>query len=305
MKRIIQRDFNGVDNLQIEVGNINKLTPLSVLVKNKYTPVLPYDWMTEYGLLKDIRPVKLPMVIGYAFGGIVEKVGLLRDKNLIGKKVIGAQPTGAAAEMINSQLPPLIFEVPDNVPLSAAVTLIGGADAALHAIDSVNVTSKDTVLVTGASGGVGTYLIQLLKLAGAQVIALASPGNLDFVKSVGADIVLNYQEELAAQLKATVAPTKIIDTVGSAALLQLITDIYDNLNIFSLSLSSFNPPKAQQTFKFSNGTIGIGGYKKLLKLLAAGEITAYIQHQYEFTDVKKAHLASKNGPAHGRILLKF
>ncbi|MFD0897276.1 zinc-binding dehydrogenase [Loigolactobacillus binensis] len=305
MKQIVQQNFSGVDGLQIETASASRFTPLSVLVRNKYTPVLPYDWMTEYGLLKGIRPVKLPMVIGYGFGGIVEKVGLLRDKSLLGKKVIGAQPTGAAMELINSQLPPLLFTVPDNVALSEAVTLIGGADAALHAINSINVTARDTVLVTGASGGVGTYLIQLLKLAGAQVIALASPNNLNFVKSIGADIVLNYQEELATQLKDIVPPTKVIDTVGRTDLLQLIAASFAELAIFSLSLTSFTPPKAHQTFKFSNGTIGVRGYRRLLNLLADKQIVAYIQAKYKYTDVKKAHLTAKNGLKQGRILLAF
>ncbi|MFC6169230.1 quinone oxidoreductase family protein [Loigolactobacillus jiayinensis] len=305
MKRIVQQNFNGVDGLQIVEVTASKLTPLSVLVKNKYIPVLPYDWLTEYGLLKAIRPVKLPMVIGYGFGGIVEQVGMLRDKNLIGKKVIGMQPTGSAQEVINSQLPPLLFTVPDNVALSDAVTLIGGADAALHAINSVNVGPTDTVLVTGASGGVGVYLIQLLKLAGAKVIALASSGNSDFIKAVGADVVLDYTDALDMQLRHINAPNKIIDTVGRIDLLQIIATNYDELAIFSLSLTNFDPPKKQQTFQFSNGSIGISGYKRLLKLMADQQIVAYIQHKYKFTDVKKAHLASKNGHAQGRILLTF
>lgn len=305
MQQIIQTDFSGVDGLQIETIAESHLTPLSVKVNTKYIPVLPYDWMTEYGLLKTIRPVKLPMVIGYGFGGIVESTGLLRDHQLVGKAVIGVQPTGSAQTVINAQLPPLLFEVPPKVALKDAVTLIGGADAALHAVNSIKANSTDVVLVTGASGGVGTYLIQLLKLAGATVIALANPDNRVFVQSLGADVVLNYQADLAAQLTRTVVPNKVIDAVGRPELLQTITTVYEQLTIFSLSLTNFNPPKPNQSFKFSHGSIGISGYHQLLALLATGQIQAQIQTVYPFEDVKKAHLAAKNGHARGRMLLAF
>lgn len=305
MKTIVQTNYSGVDSLQLVDAPEKPVSPLSVIVKNQFIPVLPYDWETEYGLLKAIRPVQLPMVIGYGFGGVVEEVGLLRDKNLIGQKVIGAQLNGAARETINSQIPPLLFKVPDNVALRDAVTIIGGADAALNAVNVSDVKADDVVLVTGASGGVGTYLIQLLKRQGAQVIALASEDNRQFVQEQGADLVLNYEQELTSQLAESPHFNKIIDTVGRADLLDLISANSEALDILSLSMTSYQPRNAEQNFTFSHDSIGISGYKQLLKMMADGEIHAVIQEIFPFEDVKKAHLQSKDGHSRGRILLTF
>ncbi|WP_424321158.1 alcohol dehydrogenase catalytic domain-containing protein [Lacticaseibacillus chiayiensis] len=80
MKQIVQTDYTGITGLQIIEQPKPKISPLSALVKVKYTPVLPYDWMTEEGMLSQIRPVKLPLIVGYAFAGEVTAVGLLRDR---------------------------------------------------------------------------------------------------------------------------------------------------------------------------------------------------------------------------------
>lgn len=301
----MQNDYSGISGLTIKDIEEEKLTPFSVLIENKYVPVLPYDWMTEYGELRNIRSLKLPAIISYGFGGIVKDVGLLRDKRLIGKNVIGVTMSGSAKQLINSQFPPLLFEVPDNVLLADATALIGGADAAMHIIEGAQINSSDVVLVTGASGGVGTYVIQLLKLKGAKVVALANKNNMNFVESVGADRVLNYQKDLSLQLSKIEAPNKVIDTVGSNQLLYTICEYFDKLNIFSLSIQKFKVHKDTQKFSFFNGSIGPAGYKDLLNMLADKQIVAHIQKTFKYYDVKNAQFISKNEHSQGRILLEF
>lgn len=305
MKAIIQHDYRGIGTLTVEDRLLEPMTPLSVIAKNTYVPVLPYDWMTEDGKLKDIRPVKLPMVIGYGFAGVVERVGILRNKNLIGKKVIGANLSGAAKGYINSQIPPLLFEVPENVALKDAATVIGGADAALHAVKTIHASARDVVLITGASGGVGSYLIQLLKQRGAAVVAIGHPDNFDFLKEVGADYVVSYKSSLALQLKKVPTINKVIDTVGEGEILRQISNATGALGILSLSMTNFSSLKTNQTFKFSHGTVGIQGYRDLLNLMAQKKIRAHIQKIYQYSEVKEAQLVSKNERSQGRILLEF
>lgn len=305
MEKIIQKDYSGVDSLEIIHSEEERLNPMSVMVKNKFVPVLPFDWMNEYGLLKEMNPIKFPAVIGIGFGGVVEKVGLLRNRNLIGKKVIGVLPKGSARTSINSTVPPLLFRVPDSVKLRDAATIIGGADAALNAVQSLKIKSKDTVLITGASGGVGIYLIQLLKLAGAHVIALSNPKNTHLIEALGADEIIDYTSDLLPQLEKIRTPNKLIDTVGKEVLLATISKQFGPLNIFSLSLPEFNEKKENQTFQFSQKGISRKGYKKLLRLMEQKKIKAVIQSEYPYTQVKEAHLASKEGHSSGRILLKF
>ena len=305
MKQIIQTNYSGIDGLKIIDKPKPAVSPLSALVQVKYTPVLPYDWMTEEGNLKQMRPVKLPLTVGYAFAGVVQAVGLLRDRHLVGQNVIGVQPSGANQTYLDSRLPPFLFPVPAATTLQAAATLIGGANAAMLAVQTAAVEAGDTVLVTGASGGVGTYLIQLLKKRQARVIALASTINHDFVASLGADIVVNYEHDLAAQLHRVTPPNKIIDTVGQPQLLHLLAEMFDQFALLSLSVPDFQLRKAGQTFQFTNGTIGINGYRQLLMMLADGTLTVHIQTVYPFEKIREAQWQSKVAHSQGRILVSF
>lgn len=151
MEAIVQANYDGIDGLQIaNLANPEK-SPVSAIIETQYTPVLPYDILTEEGKLKGLRPTKLPMIVGYGFGGQVKEVGLLRDNHLVSQNVIGANLGGSNSEIINSSIPPLLFQVPENVSLATATTIIGGADAALYATQQINATTHETVLITGGS----------------------------------------------------------------------------------------------------------------------------------------------------------
>lgn len=305
MEAIVQANYDGIDGLQIaNLANPEK-SPVSAIIKTQYTPVLPYDILTEEGKLKGLRPTKLPMIVGYGFGGQVKEVGLLRDSHLVGQNVIGANLGGSNSEIINSSMPPLLFRVPANVSLAAATTIIGGADAALYATQQINATTHETVLITGAAGSVGTYLIQLLTRQAVTVIAVGHSSNHGFLQSVGADYVIDYDQPLVPQLNQVPNVTKVIDSAGSINLLNQLANFYDGLTIFSLSVTDYRPAKPIQRFSFGNGGIGPNDYHQLLTALANGTLTAYIQDQYYFKDVKKAQHALQDQHSQGRMLLTY
>lgn len=301
MQAIIQETYNGISDLKIQKVPDPRLSPLSVLVRTKYTPVLPYDWRTETGELKQIRPVKLPIIIGYGFAGMVENVGKLRSKELIGKKVIGASMSGSSSTIIDSRIPPLLFPVPENVELSDAATIIGGADAALGIINSSHINSGDVILVTGASGGIGTYLIQLLKRVGSKVIAVGHNSNIEFLKQVGADIVVDYTRDIFQQLHEIDNVTKIIDTAGNIQMLEIISSIFSSSSIISVAINHFN----SNHFSFIHPNIYPSDYQNLLDMLSTGELQSYIQKIFDYRDVIQAQIISKDSHSQGRILLKY
>ncbi|WP_125764008.1 zinc-binding dehydrogenase [Companilactobacillus hulinensis] len=301
MQAIIQDSFDGIQDLKIKEVSDPLISPLSVMVKTTYTPVLPYDWRTESGKLRDIRPVKLPIIIGYGFAGMVQNVGGLRNKSLIGKKVIGASMSGSSSTIVDSRIPPLLFQVPDKVELSDAATIIGGADTALGIINKVNINSEDIVLITGASGGIGTYLIQLLKLRGSKVIAVGHSSNIDFLTTVGADVVIDYTNDINNQLLNNSDITRVIDAAGDVRILDEIHSIFPEISIISIALNYFDTNK----FSFIQPNILLKNYMKLLNMLSTGELHAYIQDVFYFRDVIKAQTVSKDSHSQGRILLKW
>ena len=93
--------------------------------------------------------MNLPITVGYGSTGIVTAVGSLRSSSLVGQTVLGANPSGAAQEIISNNIPPILFKIPDNVDLDEAATIIGGVAAALMATtNDLKVNANDTVLVT-------------------------------------------------------------------------------------------------------------------------------------------------------------
>lgn len=306
IKAIQQINYNGIDALEIVDKIIPTMLPQSVKVQTHYVPVLPYDILTEEGKLKRLRPVKLPMTIGYAFAGKVIEAGYLRKKSLIGQSVIGVTPTGTAQEINISNIPPALIKVPEGLSLQEAATVIGGADAAWMAIKKLKIAQGDRVLVTGATGGVGTYLVQMLQLLGVDIIALASSTNIEFVRSLGADEVIDYNSsQLTSDLRNARHPSKIIDTVGSSKLIESFAAVYENFELLSLSISNFPLEKKGQHFSFINGPIMPNEYKEILALLKSGKLKAHIQSIHHYSEVYKAQHESVKASSHGRILLEI
>ena len=302
MKAIVQRNYNGIDALQIMTKPEPTLIPLAVKVATHYTPVMPYDLLTETGALKSQRPVHLPMVIGYGFGGVVTEVGQLRKKALLGQRVIGFSLKGSHQTTLVSAFP--LFSVPKNVSLAAATTLIGGADAALMAVRASRVTKDDVVLITGASGSVGTYLLQLLHQMGVKLIAMSHSSEQRLLTRLGADQTLPYDEPLQQQLTELYSVTKIIDLAGSSQLLNQLSQELGLVEIWSLANPDY-VPSAGQSFTFVNGRIRLQDYRWLLDQLAQGTLQAVIQNTFPFTVVKSAQHELQDKHSHGRILLSY
>ncbi|WP_203638248.1 quinone oxidoreductase family protein [Levilactobacillus wangkuiensis] len=305
MQAIVQDSYNGIDALTLVTKPTPKLlNPLAVRVDTHFTPVMPYDVLTETGQLKQRRPVKLPIVVGYGFGGIVREVGQLRNARFRNQPVIGIQLAGSHQEQLLSALPPLLVPVPQGVSLADATTVIGGADAAYFALKKSRLTAGETVLITGATGSVGTYLVQLARLAGCHVIAVGHSSRHALLTDLGAEHVLDYDRPLEEQLTTTNVD-QLIDLAGNTSLLDHLSAELGPANILSLALPDYRPAFPEQSFTFASGAITPGNYRWLLNQLATGALTAVIQERLPFTAVKTAqhHLMTKHSA--GRILLTY
>ncbi len=199
MKAIIQRDYGSSDVLELrEIG-----APVSgnddVVVRVRAAALHAGDIFCMRGVPWAARiSIGLPKprnyVPGYDVAGIVETVGANVIGLQPGDEVFGAC-TGACAEYVCAsagQLAPkpasLTFEQAAAVPTSAVAALRGLRDAG-------KVQPGQQVLINGASGGVGTFAVQIAKALGAEVTGVCSTTNVDLVRSIGADHVIDYTRE--------------------------------------------------------------------------------------------------------------
>src|SRR4029450_12391436 len=198
MKAITSCEY-GVDNLKLQ--EIEKPTPADneVLVHVRAASVNPVDghmirdsWLGR--LLGGLRKPKNTR-FGTDFAGVVEAVGKNVTDFKAGDEVFGAK-NGAVADYICVKSERAVVAKPSNITFEQAGSVAVAALTALQGLrDKGRIQSGQKVLINGASGGVGTFAVQIAKAFGADVTAVCSTRNIDLVKSIGADHVIDYTKE--------------------------------------------------------------------------------------------------------------
>ncbi|HEY5186501.1 MAG TPA: NADP-dependent oxidoreductase [Actinomycetes bacterium] len=184
-----------------------------------------FDLAVAAGYVWDVMPHEFPVVLGRDFVGTVDAVGADVTQVKVGDRVAGLIAGGLGAGGIGQSVVAAadsLVVVPAGLSSvdAAAVGLAG--IAALDAVDAAGVTADDTVLVSGAAGGVGSLAVQLASARGAAVIATARPGEqADFVSSLGAKHVVDYAGDVAAAVRE-IEPDgvdKVVHAAGDPAAL--------------------------------------------------------------------------------------
>ena len=200
MKAVLHRRYGPPALLEIEEIGRPELTDGGVLVRVHATSVNPADWHTITGepLIARFgaglrRPKSAACGIDYA--GTVEAVG----KNVTGFKpgdeVFGAR-TGAFAEYVNARADRAVRPKPGNVTFEEAASVPVAALTALQGLRTKGqLEPGHHVLINGASGGVGTFAVQIAKALGADVTAVCSTRNVDIARGLGADRVIDYTRD--------------------------------------------------------------------------------------------------------------
>ncbi|MCH4169784.1 MAG: zinc-binding dehydrogenase [Lactobacillus sp.] len=298
MEAIVQQDFNGIDSLTLKTLPQPRPNPMTNLIQVKYNPVLPYDILGEQGALGQ---VPLPRIIGYGFAGTVVQAGAL-NTHKVGQRVIGVTPQGSFAQYVVPTIPLYTFVLPESVSLAAGATVIGGADAAWLFWQTSGVQAGDSAVILGASGGVGTYLVQLLTRAGVQVHILASKRSAAFIKT-------NFKKTTVYE-EATAIPRQamdyLFDLTGNIALVtQLEAVLKPGGQLLVAGLPDYTAHRADIRVQFSNHPLAPTSYQQILTLLQNGDLKAYIDTTYNYQDIQSAQHHVLSAAKRGRTLVQF
>ncbi|MFR9775619.1 NADP-dependent oxidoreductase [Micromonospora sp. MS34] len=195
--------------------------PGEVLVRVRATSINGFDRKAAAGLMRGGMEYRFPVVLGKDFAGEVEAIGGVTSPFRVGDPVYGVVMRsylgdGAWAEYLTTGDGYGISRVPEGVDLSTAGALGLAGTTAVDALAAVAPGPGDTVLISGATGGVGSLAVQYARAAGARVVATARPGAAaDFVRELGATEVVDHTGDLAAQVRA-VAPDGVSAVVHLA-----------------------------------------------------------------------------------------
>jgi NADPH:quinone reductase-like Zn-dependent oxidoreductase len=276
-----------------------------ILVHNWAVAVNPVDWKIRNGL-GELFGLKLPVVLGCEIAGTVEEAGGgVRDLQ-VGAAVYGyvnLQRNGGYAEYTIAKSDE-IAPKPESLDFDNAAAVPVGALTSWQAIfDTANLQAGQRILITGASGGVGSMAVQLAKAKGAFVIATASGKNEEFVRNLGADEFVDYTREKFEESVRDV--DAVFDTIGGDTLEQC----FATLRRGGCLVSIVTPPSNEKAEKLGIRASMIGvqpngqQLREINRLIAAGKLKTNIATVLSLSEVRKAHQLSESGRTRGKIIL--
>lgn len=302
MKAVRIHEYGNATVLKYEDAPVPDIGPDGVLIRVRAAGVNPVDWKIRKGLMKAVRPLQFPAVVGADVAGTVERVGALVTRLKPGDAVV-ARVEGAYAEFAAAKTD-AVGPAPKSMPLEHAAGLpIAAGTAWTVLFDAARLSSGQCVLIHGGAGGVGTFAVQLAKLAGLYVIATSSAANVRLVKSLGADEAIDYRSgDFAAKMKDV---DFVLDSVGGDTL----KSSYGVVRKGGLLLSIVSPPDeelAKQygiTARFERGNINGTRLQELAGLIDVGKLQVIVEKEFPLSDAAYAHELSEAGHVRGKIIL--
>jgi len=207
MKAIVYQEFGTTSVLQTVEQPKPTIKADQVLVKVKAFSINPMDWKIRKGEMTLMSGTKFPKHTGTDFAGIVEDLGTSVSGLEIGDEVFGVvknmMKEGVSAEYV-AVTSSLIWKKPADISFAQAASIPVVGTAAVTALEKMgDINSQTNILVNGATGGFGMFLLQLLKQEGASITAVTSSKGAEFARKWGANSVIDYAREDVLARKAT------------------------------------------------------------------------------------------------------
>jgi len=325
MKAVVYDNFGPPKVLRIE--EINKPVPNDnqVLVRVRAASANPLDWHFMEGTPYIARPLAFGLLrpaekqLGVDFAGTIEAVGKNVTQFKPGDDVFGAK-TGAFAEYLCVSADRVVLK-PANLTFEQAATVPVAAITALQGLrDKGKIQPGQKVLINGASGGVGTFAVQIAKSFGANVTGVCSTRNVEMVRSLGADQVIDYTNEDFT--KGTQRYDLVLDNVGNHSLLEnkrVLTPQGRYVLVGGGGLNDgrwvgpmIRPIKALMLSRLSTQDMGMmlaeinkEDLTVLRELLQSGKVKPVIDRTYSLNQIRDAIAYLETGRARGKVVINL
>jgi NADPH:quinone reductase-like Zn-dependent oxidoreductase len=311
MKAIVINAFGGND--VIEVQDVPKPSPRSdeVLIRVHAAGVNPLDWKIRDGQAKMLTNSRFPKVLGVECSGEIVETGSLVKKFKEGDAVIAnaGMRLGAYAEYVTVR-EKTVFPKPEKIFFADAAALPIAGLTALQALrDKGRIAPGRKALINGASGGVGTFAVQIAKILGAEITAVCSAANAGLIKGLGADHVIDYRQQDFTS--STERYDCIFDAVSSRSFGEcknVLTKrgIYINTLptgsiVWNIFVTSIWPGKKAATMMVAQRTSDMAW---MCGQVETGRIRVIIDKVFLLEKAKEALAYSQSGKARGKIILK-
>jgi NADPH:quinone reductase-like Zn-dependent oxidoreductase len=305
MRAMTYPEYGTPDTLQLDDVPVPKVGPGTVLIRVERAAVNPVDWKVMAGGLGMMLDAVFPVIPGWDVAGTVEATGPDTPEFRVGDRVAAYARKevvhgGTYAEYVAVPAESAAI-VPDEVDMDTAASLPLAGGTALRALEMVELKQDDTLLIHGASGGVGHIAAQLAVDYGVTVIGTASPGNHDRLREMGATPVA-YGEGLEDRVRS-IAPggvTAVVDFVGGVVdqSLALLGETGGS-RMVSIADDTVEDHGGRWVWVRPDG----GRLHYLLEKVVEGAVSVHIDRVFPLEGAAEALEISKAGEANGKLVI--
>lgn len=312
MKAVTINQFGAPDVLQIEelptpVPNKNQ-----VLVKVYAASINPIDFKSRQGNHKYILGSNFPIVLGYDFAGEIIETGAHVKQFKVGDRVHGRSDVkygGTYAQFALSS-ESVLTAIPSNMGYEEAAAIPLASLTALQALrDKANIKKGDKILLTGATGGVGHFALQIAKYYGAFVIAINSSRHIEYIKELEPDLFIDYNHEDFKNLKEKY--DIVFDAAGKVSFLSCKHLVRKGATFITLlprpkllihGIVSKLTGKKLKTFIMKSNSSDL---QFMDKLIEEKHVKVKIDKIFSMDQISEAHTYAEQGHTEGKIVIKI
>ncbi|MDF4248873.1 NADP-dependent oxidoreductase [Streptomyces sp. WMMB303] len=295
MRKVSFAEFGGPEVLRLVDAEEPHAGPGQVRVAVRAAGVNPVDWRIREGQILQAHPIELPAGVGLDAAGVVDEVGEGVEDVEAGDPVFGEGASTYAEFAVLSAW----ARIPEGLTFEEAAGYPSVVETALRVIREVGVRPGQTLLVSGASGGVGSAVLQIARDRGIAVIGTAGAANQDYLRGLGAAAV-TYGAGWAERVRRLGRVDAALDLAGAGVLAELVELTGDPRKV--VSIADLSAPEFGVRFSGTAGSVP-AALAEAGRLIARGKLHIPVEKSYPLAEAATAHIDSQAGHTRGRRVL--
>ncbi|MFJ4841731.1 NADP-dependent oxidoreductase [Streptomyces sp. NPDC088746] len=295
MKKVSFAEFGGPDVLHLVDAEEPHAGPGRIRVAVRAAGVNPVDWRVREGQMLKAHPIELPAGVGLDAAGVVDEVGEGVEGVEVGEPVFGEGSSTYAEFAVLSAW----ARMPEGLTFQEAAGYPSVVETALRVLREVGVRPGETLLVSGASGGVGSAVLQIARDRGIAVIGTAGAANQDYLRSLGA-LATTYGDGWAERVRQLGRVDAALDLAGSGVVRELVGLTGDPRKV--ISIADLDAPALGVRFSGVAGSVP-DALAEAVRLISLGKLHIPVERSYTLAEAAAAHIDSQAGHSRGRRVM--
>ncbi|MFD7881277.1 NADP-dependent oxidoreductase [Streptomyces bauhiniae] len=295
MRKVSFAEFGGPDVLRLVDAEEPHAGAGQVRIAVRAAGVNPVDWRIREGQVLGAHPVELPSGVGLDAAGVVDEVGEGVDGVEVGDRVFGEGVDTYAEFAVLSAW----ARMPEGLTFEEAAGYPSVVETALRVLREVGVRPGETLLVSGASGGVGSAVLQIARDRGIRVIGTAGAANQDYLRGLGA-LATTYGQGWPERVRQLGRVDAALDLAGSGVIRELIELTGDPGRV--LTIADLGAPDLGVRFSGTAGSVP-AALAEAVDLISRGRLSIPVEKSYPLEEAAAAHIDSRAGHTRGRRVL--